>query len=197
MDYEKTLALVGEMAAFHPNRAKTISKYLNLWLDAKDDEEKLSYERTIRNFIAYEFHKSMNKESRVEYLNCNVNVHEFAHDAEERMPGWDITSWGANRLVVEDGEVIIAETIPREYKKGFVLPEGASSEAVTFAKINQTKLSSAADYMDRREEIITDEYQPKEGIPRRYTEHLIDYLGYRRIGDTYDKRKAANQKKIG
>lgn len=196
MDYDKTLAIVGEMAAYHPKKAKKISLLLNYWLDATEEEKK-ALEKEIRDLIVDEFHRSLDRTSRTEYVNCNVNVHEFAHDAEERMPGWDITSWGANRLVVEDGEVKIRETIPREYKKGFVLPEGASKEAVTFAKINQTKLNSVADYMDRREEIITDEYQPKEGIPRRYTEHLIDYLGYRRIGDTNEKRKAANQKKIG
>lgn len=197
MNYEETLALVGEMAAFHPKRAKEVSRLLNCWLDAKTEGDKLFYENSIRNHIINEFHRSMDKASRAEYVNCNVNVHEFAHDAEERVPGWSISSWGANRIVVEDGEVKVAETIPREYKKGFVLPEGASPEAERFAKLNQTKLRSAADYMDRREEILTDEYQPKAGIPRRYTEHLIDYLGYRRIGDTYESRKKGNQKKIG
>ena len=128
MDYDKTLAIVGEMAAYHPKKAKKISLLLNYWLDATEEEKK-ALEKEIRDLIVDDFHRSLDRTSRTEYVNCNVNVHEFSYTAEHNVPGWDITTWGANRLAIENGEVKVLETIPRIYKKGYVLPKDASEEA--------------------------------------------------------------------
>lgn len=195
MDYDKTLAIVGEMAAYHPKKAKKISLLLNYWLDATEEEKK-ALEKEIRDLIVDDFHRSLDRTSRTEYVNCNVNVHEFSYTAEHNVPGWDITTWGANRIAIANGEVKVLETIPRIYKKGYVLPKDASEEAISFSKVNSTQLSSIADYMDRREDIITFKYKPADGINKRYIEHLIDYLGYRRAGDTPNKNNGY-QKKIG
>ena len=111
------------------------------------------------------------------------------------MGGWDITSWGADRYDYDTGKIV--ETIPREYKKGFSLPERATYKAHIFSEKNENTFNVLATYMDRREEILTHDFKPAKGIKRIYIEHLIDYLGYRRIGDTREKRKAENQKKMG
>ena len=141
------------------------------------------------------FLKSLDKDTRKKYLDCNLNINDLAYKAERRMGGWDITSWGADRYDYENGKIV--ETIPREYQKGFSLPERATYKARIFSEKNENTLSAIAAHMDRREEILTHDYKPAKEIPRIYIKHLIDYLGYRRIGDTIEKRKAEYQKKMG
>ena len=147
--------------------------------------------------VADEFLASLDEASKNELVECRQTVYQLAREIDDSLIGWKITSWGADKHVGYGEEETIEKTIPREYEKGFIISEGADAETKEFAKTNKDKLSIIAGVLDRIDEIITEGYQPASGIPREYIEQLIDYLGYRRISDTYEKRGAQYKKRIG
>ena len=189
MDYEKTFNIAGKMMTHSPIRAFLISLLLYKWLEAKN-WQKEECEKKIRNLIIKDFLNSLNKSSRNSYSDCNTEIQEEIHKIEVIEPYWVITSWGAERFDSINGEIKAVEVIPREYKKGFILQDNSSDKAKQssdkakqFAERRKEKLEYISELMDERE-IILKRYKTKKGIPKSYTEELIDWLGYRRTEDS-------------
>lgn len=201
MNIEDTYILVEKIVEQRGNGAavaKELYYFLSLWENEKDEDIIQLYKDSIRTLVAAEFLDSLDEASKNELVECRQTVHQLSRKIDDSLIGWKITSWGADKHVgYGEEEETIEKTIPREYEKGFIISEGADVETKIFAKTNKDKLSEIAGVLDRIDEIITTGYQPASGIPREYIEQLIDYLGYRRIGDTYEKRSAQYKKKIG
>lgn len=176
--------------------AKGLYRFLSLLKNEEDGDKIQLYKDSIRTLVAAEFLDSLDEASKKELVGCRRTVYQLAREIDDSLIGWKITSWGADKHVgYGEEEEKIEKTIPREYEKGFIISEGADVETKIFAKTNEDKLSKIAGVLDRIDEIITKEYQPASGIPREYIEQLINYLGYRRIGDTYEKRGTQYQKR--
>ena len=189
MDYEKTFNIAGKMMTHSPIRAFLISLLLYKWLEAKNGQKK-ECEKKIRNLIIKDFLSSLNKSSRNSYSDCNTEIQEEIHKIEAVEPYWIITSWGAERFDSVNGEIKAVEVIPREYKKGFILQDNSSDKAKQssdkakqFAERRKEKLEYISELMDERETILK-RYKTRKGIPKSYTEELIDWLEYRRTEDS-------------
>ena len=182
MDYEKTYNIAGKMMTHSPIRAFLISLLLYKWLEAKNGQKE-ECEKKIRSLIIKDFLNSLNKSSSNSYSDCNTEIQEEIHKIETIEPYWVITSWGAERFDNVNDEIKAVEVIPREYKKGFILQDNSSDKAKQFAERRKEKLEYISELMDERETILK-RYKTKKGIPKSYTEELIDWIEYRRAGDS-------------
>ena len=205
MDIETTYIIVEKIVEQRGKAAAVANElcyFLSLWRNEEVKEEPNEvtiqlYKDSIRKLVADEFLASLDEASKNELVECRQTVYQLGREIDDSLIGWKITSWGADKHVGYGEEETIEKTIPREYEKGFIISEGADVETKIFVKTNEDKLSKIAGVLDRIDEIITKGYQPASGIPSEYIEQLIGYLGYRRIGDTYEKRSAQYKKKIG
>jgi hypothetical protein len=92
--------------------------------------------------------------------------------------GWVIGSKGAFRYVAgKNNEAVLANKVPREYKRGFYLVNGSGIEAVEFLDKYNIALQIIARRMDEREEAITFTKKAKsKNIPNELLEEMIDFL---------------------
>ena len=182
MDYNMMLSLLEEM--YKVNNYEKDADYLFELVKkhVKADEKEKEYQAgVIKQFLFYTFLGAINKKSKDEIYNINVNINEFRNKVKKNNPTWRIENYGAYKLKKVDDSFVVEETIERDHENGFCLTEDSSLSAIEFMEKNNLMLNLINDYMCRKEEIINYEYQTKPGIPREFTEKLIDYIGFRRI----------------
>lgn len=63
------------------------------------------------------------------------------------------------------------------------MQDNSSDKAIQFAERRKEKLEYISELMDERETILK-RYKTRKGIPKSYTEELIDWLEYRRTEDS-------------
>lgn len=182
MDYNKIFEVVEKMSKIKAYRLKTdyliklISNY------AKSSEEnKVEQEKIINNYIFTLFLDSIDKNQKDEIYNINININEVCNSIEKENPLWHISNYGAYKIKRVNDSYVIGDKILRDHENGFELNENSSLDSIQFFENNEWKLKVINDYMCRKENIINFEYTPKVGIPKEFTEELIDYIGFRRI----------------
>lgn len=182
MDYNKVFEIVEKMSKIKAYRLKTdyllklISNYARCSKENKFEQEKI-----ISNYIFTLFLDSIDKENKNEIYNINININEICSSIEKENPLWHITNYGAFKIKRVNDSYVVGDTIFRNHENGFELTESSSLDSIHFFEKNEWKLNVVNDYMCRKEDIINYEYKPKEGIPKEFTEELIDYIGFRRI----------------
>ena len=184
MDYNKLLELTDEMSKIKGYRLKTdyLLKLINSHVKS-NQEDKFDFENKINEFIFNTFLDSIDSKSKEKLYNINVNINEERHSLSKKYPLWHIDNYGAYKFKIDDENISIEETIPRDHDIGFYLTDDASEEAISFMKKNGLRLGIINDYMTEKENIINYDYKPKNNVPREFTENLIDYIGFRRIED--------------
>ncbi len=184
MDYNKLFELVDEMSKIKGYRLKTdyLLKLINSHVKS-NQEDKFDFENKINQFIFNTFLDSIDSKSKDRLFNINVNINEERHSLSKNYPLWHIDNYGAYKFKIDDENISIEATIPRDHEIGFYLTEDASEEAISFMKKNGWRLGIINDYMTEKENIINYNYKPKNNVPREFTENLIDYIGFRRIED--------------
>ena len=184
MNYDELMELANQISDFDKLTSRKLFTLIFNYLHKDNEEDKKDIESKIRLLIFNKFMSSIDRKSKVELYNLNINIQEESHIIEYKCPTWFISSYGAKKYSFQDNQFFLEETIPREYKKGFILDgENASNDAINFYNNNQLILDRISGYMDRKEEIITNDYIPKKNVNREFTEKLIDYIGFRRIND--------------
>ena len=182
MDYNNILKLLEEM--YKVNNYEKDADYLFELVKKHvkaDEKDKSHQEDLIRNFIFYVFLGSIDKESRNELYDINININESLNSVEKKNPFWKIDNYGIYKLKKVDDTLFVAETINRDHDNGFYLTDDSSLSAIEFMEKNHSMLNLINKLMSRKEEIINYDYQPKLGVPIEFTEKLIDYIGFRRI----------------
>ena len=182
MDYNMMLSLLEEMYKVYnyEKDADYLFELIKRHVKA-DEKDKSHQEDLIRNFIFYVFLGSIDKKSKDEIYNINVNINEFRNKVEKNNPTWKIENYGAYKIKKVNDSFVVEETIKRDHENGFYLTEDSSLNAIEFMEKNSLLLNLIDKLMYRKEEIINYDYQPKLGVPREFTEKLIDYIGFRRI----------------
>ena len=182
MDYNNILKLLEEMYAVnnYEKDADYLFELVKKHVKA-DEKDKSHQEDLIRNFIFYVFLGSIDKESRNELYDINIHINESLNSVEKKNPFWKIDNYGIYKLKKVDDTLFVAETINRDHDNGFYLTDDSSLSAIEFMEKNHSMLNLINKLMSRKEEIINYDYQPKLGVPREFTEKLIDYIGFRRI----------------
>ena len=189
MDYNALVDIIRDLQQIQPRKAAKLGRLLDKYVDEKDKSKKKDLSRKINSFVFHIFLGCLDKRLADELYNLTVCIQEDEYEIERRENReWFVNRFGARKLEFVDGHFEEIDRVPREYKEGFVLNEGSSSDAKRFFMENYALLSSAARQMDRKEEIITF-YQPKDSrISREFTEKLVDYLGLPRINNFEDRK---------
>ena len=191
MKIENVYAVLDELEILHPRKAKRLHTLIeNYELEEDEDKKKKRWNR-IRNYIYGIFRSCLTRECRKELENTSILISEESYTLEEQVKnGWLIFTDGARRLSSEPNETY-SNFIPREYKKGFYLQKHDYSnenekqkflDELKFLTNNKIMLGYLSDLMDRKQEIITYDFEVNnEAIPRKFVELLITTLGYVRI----------------
>lgn len=180
------IKIAKDMSNIKGYRLKSIVLFnlIRRYIVENDQTKKEDYKKRIRYYIYHIFINSIDKNSKNELYFLSSNISYDCGEVERHARSWDINNYGITKTKYENGKAIIVDFIPRNDNKGFYLEEDASQEAKNFIKKHRSMLSIIDENMSKKEDLITNKYQPKENIPKSFTEELIDYIGFRRIGDT-------------
>ena len=188
MKYEQLFDIARDMSNINGYgiSSQILLKYIKEHIMADNEQTKRRIEKKTNTFLFNAFMNSIDRDSRKEIYNLNVSIQEDSYLVERKWPSWHISSYGAVKYKNTDGKVILYDKILRDYEHGFNITEDSSLEAKMFMSDNNSALERINNYMSRKEEIITKEYKTRKNISREFTEKLIDYIGFRRIGDIKD-----------
>ena len=84
---------------------KASKKLFNLiyeHLSEKNENNKQKIETNIRTLLFNEFMSLIDKKSREELYNININIAEDAHSIESKFPRWFITNYGAEKYAFKE-----------------------------------------------------------------------------------------------
>ncbi len=172
---------------------KKLQKLAILYLFEEDSQNKEIAGKKLRKYIYNLYLGCMNKETRREISNTGVLINEECYTLEQKQEnkGWRIAFDGAYHFEKKDDQYVITDSIPREYNLGFYLNEEFSDKERDFYLRNRSRLERISDYMDRKQELTTYDYQTKNPfIPVGFVELLVDYLELCRIPEDqkYNKK---------
>lgn len=204
MQIEKVYEVLEELETLHPRKARKLQSLIENYEFEEDEDMKKKRFNRIRNYIYSIFRSCLTRECRKELENISICISEDCYTLEEHVKnGWFIFMDGARRLSSEPNEKF-SHFIPREYKKGFYLNKrDYSSETekqkfideLNFLTQNKIFLEHISDEMDRKQEIVTYDYEVNSpAIPRKFVELLITTLGYRRIEEKQEEKKNTTTK---
>ena len=106
MDYNMMLSLLEEM--YKVNNYEKDADYLFELIKrhVKADEKEKEYQAgVIKQFLFYTFLGAIDKKSKDEIYNINVNINEFRNKVEKKNPTWKIENYGAYKLKKVDDEI--------------------------------------------------------------------------------------------
>lgn len=192
MSYTELFKIIDELSYINPKKARKLSKIVKERITTKDNKKIKELDSKIWRYVHYIFMQSIDKNSRRELYNLTACIMDDILYVEGQSKGWFISSTGARKYAVADDELVVTNYIPRSYKEGFYLNEDDDptvlEENMLFLTKNSALLSTISKQMDRKEEILTNEYRPVNiNVTRDFTEELIDYLDLPRINKIEEK----------
>ena len=178
------IEIATEMAKIKGLKLKSnmLFHFIKLYLVEEDQIKKQELKRKIREYIYNVFSKSIDPESSKEIYFCSSNINWDRHEIQKKDSSWHVEHDGIYKYINDDFNTII-DMIPRSHEKGFYLEDDASEDAKNYILDNDILINSINRYMTRKENVISNTYEPKSYVPREFTERLIDYLGFYRISD--------------
>ena len=183
-DLLEEIEIATEMAMFKGLKLKSTILFHNikLCLIEEDPIKKKELKRKIREYIYDIFTKSIDSESSKELYFCSSNINWDRHEVQKKDSSWHVENDGIYKYINGDFDTYV-DMIPRSHEKGFYLEDDASEDAKNYILNNDVLINSINRYMTRKEEVISNTYEPKSYVTREFTEKLIDYLGFYRISD--------------
>jgi len=187
---------IDALAKINPRKAK---KVLNLWKDycnCIDEEHQNEIRAKLYNYVYSIFTSCLSRECRNELSNICVSINEDSYQIErsERMNGniWHVGNDGASKYIINGDQLEIVKTIPRVYRKGYVLDfnDPTKIEERDFYFRYDDKLERISSMIDRKKDIISGDYETKnDRVDRNFVELLISFLGLKRLTDEELKRR--------
>lgn len=193
MNYELLNKIIAELEVVSPFKAKKIERLIDEY-DAQPGNApfRKDIEKKIFNTIYATFCSLLSRKSRDELYYVATSISEECYSVERSADnGWYINNGGAGRYVIENGETITKCYIPRKYKKGFIVSDKPAESveerkeqltAMDFYNTYASRLENIASLMDRKQEIISFDYQTKnEKVSRDLMDIMIEYLHFMKL----------------
>ena len=203
MDINLLHTIIKDLETASPRFAKKMNQLLVSYQESRNETKKRKIEKMIRDTLYGFFVKSLTKESRYDIYDLGIAIGEECFGIEYHAANhWHVGYSGAVRVAKQDGEVVVKNYIPRDYKKGYYLetPENMyivdkAKEIEFFTEFAGT-LERVSEWMDKRQEVISGGYQLKsKKVSRELAENMITFLGLPRV-DSYEELKRDTRQKV-